>query len=336
MISTRDLPSQGPWPTFDPFLFCVHHNDIYPEANNKLGPKSSLSNRNIGQDFSNLNGWNMYHGKTIPGFPKHPHRGFETITIVRNGLIDHADSLGAAARYGNGDVQWLTAGDGINHSEMFPLLNKTARNPIDFFQIWLNLPARSKRVKPHFSMFWDKTIPRKTHIDKNDRATQFSLIAGRFDGLTAPSPPPNSWAHPPQNAVRIIYATLDPHAQWTLPVGAERLNRALYFFSGSTLKIDQTKVNNRTLSQIRDTATPTLQAGEKQAEILLLEGMSIGEPVFKHGPFVMNTREEIIEAFADYRRTGFGGWPWSSTDPIHGHTSRRFARHANAKEEEPS
>ena len=101
IISTRDLPSQGPWPTFDPFLFCVHHNDIYPEANNKLGPKSSLSNRNIGQDFSNLNGWNMYHGKTIPGFPKHPHRGFETITIVRNGLIDHADSLGAAARYGN-------------------------------------------------------------------------------------------------------------------------------------------------------------------------------------------------------------------------------------------
>ena len=119
-----DLPENGPWPTLDPFLFCVHHNDDYPFANKNYSPSSSLSGRNIGNDFSNKNGWNMYHGETIPGFPKHPHRGFETLTVVEKGYIDHSHSLGATARYGDGDSQWLTAGNGINHSEMFPLFNR--------------------------------------------------------------------------------------------------------------------------------------------------------------------------------------------------------------------
>ena len=102
----------------------------------------------------------MYHGKTVPGFPSHPHRGFETVTIVRRGRVDHSDSLGASARFGDGDVQWLTAGRGIVHAEMFPLLDMAAPNPLELFQIWLNLPARSKMVEPYFTMFWGPTIPR--------------------------------------------------------------------------------------------------------------------------------------------------------------------------------
>ena len=94
------LPDAGPWPTLDPFLFCVHHNDQYPAGNAQLGPNASLAGRRIGQDFGNKDGWSMYHGDVVPGFPRHPHRGFETVTVVRSGLIDHADSLGAAARYG--------------------------------------------------------------------------------------------------------------------------------------------------------------------------------------------------------------------------------------------
>ena len=94
-----------PWVTPDPFLFCVYHEDAYPKGNALLGPDASLSGRSLGQDFAGRDGWRMYHGLTVPGFPAHPHRGFETVTIVRHGFIDHADSLGAAARFGGGDVQ---------------------------------------------------------------------------------------------------------------------------------------------------------------------------------------------------------------------------------------
>src|ERR1044071_4479710 len=113
----------GPAP--GPFLMCVPHEDASPAGNDDLGPAASLAGRDIGQDFAGKDGWRMYHGETVPGFPGHPHRGFETVTIVRRGLIDHSDSLGAAARFGLGDVQWLTAGKGIVHSEMFPLLDKS-------------------------------------------------------------------------------------------------------------------------------------------------------------------------------------------------------------------
>ena len=99
------------WETADPFLFCVHHEDHFPKGNVEMGPdKSYMAGRHLGDDFIIKDGFRMYHGKQVPGFPGHPHRGFETITVVREGLVDHADSLGAAGRYGNGDVQWMTAG----------------------------------------------------------------------------------------------------------------------------------------------------------------------------------------------------------------------------------
>lgn len=132
-----------PWPTVDPFLFCVYHDDAYPAANAQMGPAAPLAGRDIGQDFSRKDGWSMYHGSTVPGFPAHLHRGFETVTIVRKGLIDHADSLGATARFGRGDVQWLTAGRGVVHSEMFPLLDRDGPNPLELFQIRLNYPDAS-------------------------------------------------------------------------------------------------------------------------------------------------------------------------------------------------
>ena len=93
------------WETQDPFLFCVHHEDKFPKGNELMGPDASyLKGRFLGDDFIVKDGFRMYHGKTVPGFPGHPHRGFETITVVREGLVDHADSMGAAGRYGNGDV----------------------------------------------------------------------------------------------------------------------------------------------------------------------------------------------------------------------------------------
>ena len=167
VLQTQPL---GPlWPTMDPFLFCAHHDDAYPAGTAALAPATPLDGRQIGNDFSRQGGWSMYHGRSVPGFPVHPHRGFETVTLVRRGLIDHADSLGAAARFGGGDVQWLTAGQGIQHSEMFPLLNQDQPNPLELFQVWLNLPARQKMAAPHFTMLWNERIPRLQHRDAEGR-----------------------------------------------------------------------------------------------------------------------------------------------------------------------
>src|SRR5688572_18482788 len=190
----RVTPLGTRWETHDPFLFCVHHVDLYPAGNERLGPAASLAGRDLGQDFAGKDGWRMYHGDTVPGFPQHPHRGFETVTIVRDGYIDHSDSLGAKARFGMGDVQWLTAGAGVVHSEMFPLLDASGRNRLELFQLWLNLPAKSKMAAPYFTMLWDGDIPRVTHSEPDGRRARITVIAGALGGLAPLAPPPHSWA----------------------------------------------------------------------------------------------------------------------------------------------
>ena len=133
-MSTMTVENLGfPWATRDPFLFCVHHLDFYPKGNGRGGPAASLRGRQIGNDFIIKDGWRMYHGAKIPGFPAHPHRGFETVTVVQRGMVDHADSMGAAGRYVGGDVQWMTAGSGVQHSEMFPLLEENQGNTLELF-----------------------------------------------------------------------------------------------------------------------------------------------------------------------------------------------------------
>src|SRR5262249_11213781 len=149
-----------------------------------------LAGRKMGADFEGRDGFSMYHGMRVPGFPAHPHRGFETVTIVREGYADHADSLGASGRYGAGDVQWLTAGAGLQHSEMFPLLHSDRPNTLDLFQIWLNLPGNRKLVAPHYKMLWSEQVPR-VHFD-SDRV-ELTLIAGEFAGRNPQAPPPDSW-----------------------------------------------------------------------------------------------------------------------------------------------
>ncbi len=190
----QTVPLGFQWAAADPFLFCVHHLDRYPAGNAELGPSASLAGRQLGQDFEGIDGWRMYHGQVVPGFPAHPHRGFETITYVRQGLIDHSDSMGAAARFGRGDVQWMTAGSGVVHSEMFPLVDRDGPNTAELFQIWLNLPAADKMVEPHFAMLWDSDIPRLTVTDDEGRTAVVTVIAGRLGEIEPASPPPSSWA----------------------------------------------------------------------------------------------------------------------------------------------
>ncbi len=329
-------PLRTPWQTQNPFLFCMHHNDAYPAGNAQFGPIDSLRGRQIGQDFANKDGWNMYHGQQVPGFPQHPHRGFETVTVVRKGLLDHSDSLGAAARYGQGDVQWLTAGQGIQHAEMFPLLRSDAPNPVELFQIWLNLPRASKMVAPYFSMFWADTIPRQRLEDQQGKSIEISVIAGSIGDLVGPEPPPNSWAHQAGSDVAIWTLKLQAGAQWTLPAAQPGSNRVIYFFEGKELTIGPRTVAVRQAIAVRPEAALQLTAGSQDVELLVLQGKPIAEPVVQYGPFVMNTQAEIQQTFADYQRTGFGGWPWPRVDPVHGPEQQRLARYPDGRIDKPA
>ena len=332
-------PLGFPWETIDPFLFCVYHDDAYPKGNAQMGPEAPLDGRAIGQDFSRKDGWSMYHGETVPGFPGHPHRGFETVTIVRKGLIDHADSLGATARFGGGDVQWLTAGKGIVHAEMFPLLDVAAPNPLELFQIWLNLPARSKMAAPHFTMFWHEDIPRFSVTDAEGRAIEVACIAGRLaPEVDAPlAPPPDSWASDGDADLAIWTIRMAPGAHWTLPAATgQGTRRSLYFFKGASVRVAGQDVQGHAAIELRAGDEVALENGREVAEFLVLQGRPIGEPVVQHGPFVMNTQAEIAATFDDYRRTQFGGWPWPDDAPVHGRDPARFAKHGDGREERPA
>lgn len=322
------------WETADPFLFCVHHEDFFPAGNEQMGPPAAkLKGRQMGDDFIIKDGFRMYHGNVVPGFPGHPHRGFETITVVRKGLVDHADSMGAAGRYGNGDVQWMTAGKGVQHSEMFPLLKKDKDNPLELFQIWLNLPAKNKMVDPHFKMLWGEDIPKYKHADKAGKKTTVEVIAGILGNKKAPVPPPDSWASNTEHHVAVWNIKMEAGATWTLPKTAAGVNRNLYFYQGEQLELGGQVVKSYQAIELVSDKDVVIHNGNTEAGILLLQGKPIGEQVIQYGPFVMNTKEEINKAFEDYHKTKFGGWPWSRYDQVHPRDKGRFARHADGREE---
>jgi redox-sensitive bicupin YhaK (pirin superfamily) len=333
------VPLGFPWVTLDPFLFCVHHDDAYPAGNEQMGPDPKLLlGRSLGQDFEVKDGFRMYHGEVVPGFPQHPHRGFETVTIARRGHIDHSDSLGAAARFGRGDVQWVTAGSGIVHSEMFPLLDPERPNPVELFQIWLNLPRSDKMVAPYFTMLWNRDIPRVVEKDAAGRSTEVTVIAGTLAGKKAPPPPPQSWAARPTSDVAIYSIRMQPGATFTLPrATGDDTARTLYFFRGDGLLVSGQAIPDHAAVGVNGAVDLALAAGGKEGgpdtEILVLQGKPIGEPVAHYGPFVMNTRSELEQAVHDYRATRFGGWPWPKDDPVHPRDAGRFAKHADGRVE---
>ena len=301
----------------------------------KTGPDASLlQGRQIGQDFQSIDGWNMYHGKTVPGFPAHPHRGFETVTVVNEGLVDHADSLGAAGRYGRGDTQWMTAGKGVQHSEMFPLVSDENDNPLVLFQIWLNLPARSKMVDPHFTMLWREETPEVQVPDSNGHITQVKVVAGNFQGNDAPSPPPESWAASAENDVAIWNIKMPANATFELPAAQVGTNRVLYFYKGDAATVDGQALPLQHGARLKPDEVATVTSGDEPCEFMVLQGKPIDEPVVQHGPFVMNTEAEIHQAFADYQKDQFGGWQWGEMDHVHENVEGRFAKHVDGRVEE--
>lgn len=327
---------QMPWRTEDPFLFTVHHLDHYPKGNEKMGLNpSQAAGRVLGQDFSNKDGYSMYHGKTIPGFPYHPHLGFETITIGKQGFVDHSDSLGGAGRFGVGDAQWMTAGKGIQHSEMFPLINTDKPNTLEIFQIWLNLPSQSKLAEPHYKMLWNEGIPKIEEVDTNGKKTTLEVYAGSYKSNPAPKPTPDSWAANPENGVAIFSAKMEANAEWMLPASLnDKVHNTLYFYNGDTIHLGDTKIDVNHLVKVLPGKSVQITNGDKEAEFLVLQGKPINEPVALRGPFVMNTEEELNIGFAEYRKTQFGGWPWPQTEQVFDRAKGRFAKYPDGSSEE--
>ncbi len=327
-------PMSTPWQTQDPFLFSMHHLDHYPAGNEEMGPSTGLAGRNIGQDFANKDGWNMYHGQKVPGFPYHPHRGFETITIVEQGLADHSDSLGSTGRFGNGDVQWMTAGKGVQHSEMFPLLESDKPNTGELFQIWLNLPSKDKLVEPDYKMLWSEDIPVVKENDENGKEISIKVVAGDYKEHKAPDPTPNSWAKDPNNSVKIYRIELEEGATWRLPADEKDVNRTLYFYQGEKAVVADQVVDGYHQVELHSTETAEIKAIDGPVKFILLQGRPIGEAVAQYGPFVMNTQQELQEAFQEYNKTEFGGWPWPEREMVHPREKGRFAKYGDGRVEE--
>ncbi|TXC78341.1 pirin family protein [Luteibaculum oceani] len=318
------FPLGFPWQTPDPFLFCVYHQDNYPAGTETLGPAPSyLKGRPIGNDFQKKDGFRMYHGTEVPGFPGHPHRGFETITIVEQGYADHSDSMGATGRFGNGDVQWMTAGKGVMHSEMFPLISSEGPNILELFQIWLNLPRKSKMVEPHYKMLWNEDIP----VHKTD-GVEVKVVAGDFKDSSALNPTPDSWAADPVSEVGVWLISIPENGKVNLPSCSADCNRSIYLYEGEKLSVQGVELTVNHGAELLSGAV-NLENKSSSAKVLVLQGRPIGEPVVQHGPFVMNTEGEIRAAIMDYQKDQFGGWPWPKYEHVHPRDAGRFAKYAD-------
>ncbi|CAB9499225.1 Pirin-like protein [Seminavis robusta] len=320
--------------TLDPFLYCVYHKDAYPAAKDD---SMEAPRQGDGQDFNPVAPYRMYHGDRIAGFPKHPHRGFETITATVEGIIDHSDSFGNAGRYGNGDLQWMTAGKGVVHAEMFPLVNKETHNHVRFFQIWINLPACSKMVEPSFAMFWAPQVPKWSPEDGLARATIFYgdyLLGG--DAATGErqrnpnTSPKDSWAFDPEHDVAVIHIVLESGGSIPIPAahGGSAINRVFYIVDGSSsgLTLNGFRVKGKMITVDASVdLTISMSDSSSSVDMLMLQGKPIGEPVSQSGPFVMNTPEEVKQAEADYKATQFGEWPWPRRDMVFAQDKGRFS-----------
>ena len=228
------------------------------------------------------------------GFPWHPHRGIETVTYVIAGEIDHGDSLGNAGAIGSGDVQWMTAGSGIIHQEMPQPFEGDMRG----LQLWVNLPAAQKMMEPRYRDVTAATIP---EIDTGD-GVRLKVIAGDFHWNSQKTQGPvRDIVRPPQ----YLDVTLEPGAKMLhdIPDGHTALS---YLLQGrARFSPDQDVVEEETVTLWGREGAVHIEAGQTGARFLLISGEPLGEPIAWRGPIVMNTREELEKAFAQYQAGTF-------------------------------
>jgi len=179
-------------------------------------------------------------------------------------------------------------------------------------------------------------VPSVRHVDARGHSTDVVVVAGALDGAHGLPPPPDSWASEPDSDLAIFTIRMDGGARWTLPAARHPdTRRQLYYFKGDALTLAGQMIAPQSVVEVRSQDAIEFVNSGQGAELLMLQARPIGEPVVQYGPFVMNTQAEIHQAFADYRRTDFGCWPWASSDPVHPREKGRFALHADGRTEEP-
>lgn len=228
------------------------------------------------------------------GVGEHPHRGFETVTIVYEGELEHKDSAGNGGKIGQGDVQWMTAAAGILHEEYHSKDFAKQGGTLHMAQLWVNLPAKNKLAKPSYQTVLDSSIP---SVELANNSGKLRVIAGEFNGQKGPSKtftPINVWD-----------IRLSAHGSVALDI-PEKHNAALVIIKGE-VKVNGTDVVTESKLVIFDHAAgPITLEGVTDSIILLLSGQPIDEPVVAYGPFVMNTQAEIKQAISDYQQGLFG------------------------------
>jgi len=228
------------------------------------------------------------------GVGQHPHRGFETVTIVYKGELEHRDSTGSGGKIGPGDVQWMTAASGILHEEFHSEAFAKSGGTLEMVQLWVNLPAKDKMADAGYQTILDSDIP---SIPLKDNAGSLRLIAGEFDGHTGPSrtfTPIDVWDLR-LNGGKLL--TLDLH---------EGRNTALVVLRGTVQVNGVELVREGQLALFERNGHQLTLEANNDAVVLLLSGEPIEEPIVGHGPFVMNSEQEIQQAFTDFQSGRFG------------------------------
>ena len=237
-----------------------------------------------------------HHGPQVypPGnrglpFGPHPHRGFETVTFILAGSLAHHDTGGHESIIHAGGVQWMTAGRGLEHAELSPEEFLREGGPLEILQLWINLPSRLKMTDPRYVGLQADEIP--THAMDGGRATAH-LISGTFDGHTGPVAS--------LTGVQMMTITLTAGARVTLPAPRGR-NVFFYVVRGAVRIAGSDDVGEMQLAEFRDDGEAIEVEALRDAFVLYGHAQPLGEPVVAHGPFVMNTREEIVQAMRDYQ-----------------------------------
>ncbi|MEU9580224.1 pirin family protein [Streptomyces chilikensis] len=238
------------------------------------------------------------------GTPWHPHRGFETVTYIIDGAFDHQDSHGGGGSITNGDTQWMTAGSGLLHIEAPPEQLVMSGGLFHGLQLWVNLPAKDKMMAPRYQDIRRGTVKLLT---SPDGGALIRVIAGELDGHQGPG-----ITHTP---ITMIHATVAPGAEVTLP-WREDFNALAYVLAGrGSVGAERRPVHMGQAAVYGKGSSLTFRADERQdghtpgLEIVLLGGEPIREPMQQYGPFVMNTREELAQAFEDFQKGRFGRIP---------------------------